>query len=68
MADVANIIREQYGVSVKIDDDATAAKTISGIMPNTSLDLLLSSLEATLDFKITRKNNEIIIEKALRIF
>ena len=63
MVEVANIIREQYGVSVKIDDDSTAAKTISGIMPNTSLDLLLSSLEATSDFKITRKNNEIIIEK-----
>jgi transmembrane sensor len=63
MADVANIIREQYGVSVKIADDATAAKTINGILPNTSLDLLLSSLEATSDFKITRNNNEIIIEK-----
>lgn len=63
MADVADIIREQYGVSVKISDDATAAKTINGIMPNTSLDLLLSSLEATSDFKITRKNNEIIIER-----
>jgi ferric-dicitrate binding protein FerR (iron transport regulator) len=63
MSEVANIIQQQYGVTVKISDDSTAEKTISGIMPNTSLDLLLSSLEATSDFKISRKNNEIIIEK-----
>jgi ferric-dicitrate binding protein FerR (iron transport regulator) len=63
MSEVANIIQQQYGVTVKISDDSTAAKTISGIMPNTSLDLLLSSLEATSDFKIVHINNEIVIEK-----
>jgi transmembrane sensor len=63
IAEAAKMIEEQYGVTVKVADDATASKTISGILPNNNLELLLSSLEATADFKITRNNGEIIIGK-----
>lgn len=63
MAEAARIIHEHYGVKVIIADSSLDAKTITGILPNDSLDVLLRSLEATNDFRITRKDNDIYITK-----
>ncbi len=63
MTDVGRIINEHYGVKVTISDKSLNAVTISGMMENDNLDILLKSLEATNDFKITHKNNEIFISK-----
>ena len=56
----AKKIEEHYGVTVTLTDDSTGNRTISGMMPNDNLDVLLESLQS-LDFHVTRNNNEIII-------
>jgi transmembrane sensor len=62
LRDVASIIKEQYGVTVRLAGETVANKTVSGIMPNDNLNILLKSLEATADFQIIRQGDEIIIQ------
>jgi transmembrane sensor len=59
---LAAIITEQYGVEVKLEDDATGDKTISGILSNNNLDVLLRALELTEKFDVTRKDGIILIK------
>lgn len=59
---VAQKIKELYGLEVVIASNEVAAKTVSGILPNDSLDVLLQALEATAEFKISKKANSIYIE------
>jgi transmembrane sensor len=61
LKDVAAIIEDHYGIKVRIDDKNSASQTISGIMPNDNLDVLLASLEATSEFEIERGPEEIVI-------
>jgi transmembrane sensor len=61
ISDVANIIKEHYGIDVKIQGDNIEEKTITGIMPNDNLDVLLEALQATQEFEINRTDNTIII-------
>src|SRR4029079_16643453 len=63
MQEAVRIIHEHYGVNVIITDTSLNSKPINGILPNNNLDVLLQSLEATNDFKITRKENEISISR-----
>jgi transmembrane sensor len=63
MQEAARIINEHYGVNVIITDSSLNSKLINGILPNNNLDVLLRALEATNDFRITRKDNEISISK-----
>jgi ferric-dicitrate binding protein FerR (iron transport regulator) len=63
MRDVATMINNHYGVTVKLADESIAEKTITGMMPNNNLEDLLEALEATSEFKITRTNNTILIAK-----
>jgi ferric-dicitrate binding protein FerR (iron transport regulator) len=59
--EVAKIISRHYGVKVTVASKAVGESTISGIMPNDNLDVLIQALEATGDYRITRNDNEIII-------
>ena len=61
MREVLTKIREHYNISIRLEDESIADKTITGILPNNSLDILLQSLEATMDFKIIRNKDEILI-------
>lgn len=54
-------IKEHYGEEIIIPDESLAAKTITGILPNDNLDVLLSALEATQEFKVVRKDGRITI-------
>lgn len=54
-------IDELYGVKIKLGNEAIGNKTISGIVPNDNLDVLLEALEATNEFHVVRKDGEIII-------
>ncbi|HYF30769.1 MAG TPA: FecR domain-containing protein [Chitinophagaceae bacterium] len=54
-------IKEHYGVEIIIVDGSLAEKTITGIVPNDNLDVLLSSLEATQEFKVVRNDGRITI-------
>jgi len=61
MKEVVKIIARHYGVKVTIADKSIEEKTISGLMPNDNLDVLIQALEATGDYKITRVGKEITI-------
>lgn len=61
MYEVAKIISRHYGVKVSVTSKTVGESTISGIMPNDNLDVLIQALETTGDYKITKANNEIII-------
>lgn len=62
---LVGIIHEYYGVTVQPADEATASKTISGMLSNDNLDVLLSALEATGDFTVIRDREKIIIKGML---
>ncbi|HTM93027.1 MAG TPA: FecR domain-containing protein [Flavisolibacter sp.] len=59
--DVAKIISRHYGVKVSVTTKAIGESTISGIMPNDNLDVLIQALEATGNYKVARTDNEITI-------
>lgn len=59
--DVANIIKEHYGVEVKLQGNNIGEKTITGIMPNNNLEILLQALNATQDIKAVHSKDSIII-------
>ncbi|MEP6616229.1 MAG: FecR domain-containing protein [Ginsengibacter sp.] len=61
LKEIATIIKDHYGVDVQFADKSVADKTITGIMPNDNLDVLLKALEATLDCNIQHANNKIVI-------
>ncbi len=61
MKDVVSMIRNHYGVVIRLEDDSVGEKTINGIMPNNNLDVLLQAIEATNDFKIMRNDKTIVI-------
>ena len=59
--EIAKIITRHYGIKVDLSDKSIGEKRISGVMPNDNLDILVEALEATGEFRITRKASEIII-------
>lgn len=61
--DAARMIEEHYGIKVTVSDDVPESKALGGMMPNNNLDILLRSIEATNEYKIIRKDAEIIISK-----
>jgi transmembrane sensor len=61
VSDLVRIIKEHYGVTVITADDSLADKTITGIMPNDNLDVLLQTLEGTGNFKVTRGKDTVFI-------
>lgn len=54
-------IEELYGVKITLANTKIGDKLISGIMMNDNLDVLLQALEATTEFHVVRKNEEILI-------
>ncbi len=60
MTEAAKTISRHYGVKVMLDKEV-GDKKITGILPNNNLEELLKALEATMDFKITRTPNQIVI-------
>jgi len=61
--ELVQIIREHYGVSVKLAEEGIGEKTISGILPNDNLDVLLRSMEATLDFEVVQQGDHLLIKR-----
>lgn len=61
LSSVANTIKEHYGVEVQLVGDSVRNITISGILPNNNLDVLIASLEALQEFNISRTDDAIII-------
>jgi ferric-dicitrate binding protein FerR (iron transport regulator) len=63
---LVTIINDHYGVKIKLDNASTGDKTISAILPNNNLDVLLQALEATSEFKIMKDDSNQITIKALQ--
>ena len=61
LKDLAKQMEDLYGVNVMFENDIVAKKPLTSIIANDNLDVLLSALEATGDFKITRNGKEIKI-------
>ncbi|HMH21444.1 MAG TPA: FecR domain-containing protein [Puia sp.] len=61
LRELVTIIHDQYGVDVRLENQ-TGGRTISGIISNDSLETLLQALEATGDFEVERKGNDILIK------
>lgn len=60
MTEAQKLISRHYGVKVTLQGKV-AEETLSGILPNNNLDVLLKALEAAKDFRIEKKDGEIII-------
>ncbi|HVT86456.1 MAG TPA: FecR domain-containing protein [Chitinophagaceae bacterium] len=61
VTEIVRIIKEHYGVDVKINGNNLANQTITGIMPNDNLDVLLQALDATQELKVIRNGDSITI-------
>ena len=63
MLEVCDKINELYGVDMELGADSVELKkrTVTGILPNDNLDILLQALEATSDFKLEHNNNQVIV-------
>jgi ferric-dicitrate binding protein FerR (iron transport regulator) len=62
---VATIIEEQYGVKVKLADPSIGDSTISGILRNDNLPVLLQALETTNDYDVLREGGTITIRASI---
>jgi ferric-dicitrate binding protein FerR (iron transport regulator) len=61
MRELVNIVNDHYGVHLQLADSSIADSTVNGMLPNNNLNVLLQSLEATADYKISRNGDQIII-------
>ncbi len=62
LRDLVSIINIQYGVHARLANEGMGDSTISAIVPNNNLDILLKSLKATSDFDIIRNGDQITID------
>ncbi|HYM95228.1 MAG TPA: FecR domain-containing protein [Chitinophagaceae bacterium] len=61
VTEIVKLIKEHYGVDVKINGNNLANQTITAVMPNDNLDVLLQALDATQELKVIRNGDSITI-------
>jgi len=61
LRDLVTIIDNQYGVHVQLGDASIGDSTISAMLPNDNLEVLLRALQATSDFDIVREGDHVMI-------
>ena len=61
LRELVTIVNDHYGVNLQLQNASLGDSTISGMMPNNNLDVLLQSLNATMEFDIIRKGDQITI-------
>ena len=62
LRDLTTIINDQYGVHIRLANESFGDSTISGILSNNNLDVLLKALKATSDFDVIREGDSITIK------
>ncbi len=60
LEEIAQIITNHYGIKVTLADTELMTKSLTGIMPNNNLEVLLKAIEMGTDIIITRTDEEII--------
>lgn len=63
LQEVATMLEETYGVTVVISDPDLQKQTISGSIPNQSMQTILNGLSTLFDLKVTKQANQIIIQR-----
>jgi len=63
MEEVAEMLRDTYGLTMIVSDPSIMEYKITGTVPNQNLDLLLKGLMEILDVKITREENLLYLNK-----
>jgi len=61
LRELVTIVNDHYGVNLQLENASLGDSTITAILPNNNLDVLLQSLEATSEFDISRKEGQITI-------
>ncbi|MGQ0738294.1 MAG: FecR family protein [Bacteroidota bacterium] len=61
MEKAAEMIKEIYGVEVRLGDEKARSIVLLGLMPNDNLEVLLQSIEASQNCKIARDGNIVTI-------
>ena len=56
---VIQLIKDHYGVTIKLADETLGSITVTGIMPNNNLDDLLKAIELVTDIRINKDGSEI---------
>lgn len=60
--DAVRIIKEHYGVDVKLTDESLGSKPLNGIMANDNLDVLLKAIAEALEIQVINNGKEVIIK------
>ncbi len=63
MSEVKKNLEAIYGIEVVFSDTSIANETITGIMPNDNLEVFIESLQATMAYKVDKKDNVLTISK-----
>lgn len=63
LQEVAKMLEDTYGVHVMIADDDLRKQTLSGTIPNQSMQTILDGLSTLFDLKITQQANRITIQR-----
>lgn len=61
LRELVTLVNDHYGVHLQLADSRIADSTISAILPNNNLEVLLQALDATAEYQVTRENDKIII-------
>lgn len=61
LSEVVTIIKDHYGVNVELADVSVSDKTISGMLPNDNLDVLLQAINATNELEVVHQGDVITI-------
>ena len=61
LRELVTIVNDHYGVNLQLENASLGDSTITAMLPNNNLDVLLQSLEATSEFDIIRKDGQITI-------
>jgi len=64
--ELVTLVNDHYGVHLQLADSSIADSTISAILPNNNLEVLLQALDATAEYGVTRENDKIIISSRQR--
>jgi ferric-dicitrate binding protein FerR (iron transport regulator) len=63
LAEVADMLEDTYGVTIVIADAELRKQTISGTIPNQSMQTILDGLSTLFDLRITQQANRITIQR-----
>ena len=61
LKEVLDILKDTYGLKIKIDDPKLMNMTISGSAPTKNVDLLIGALSEILDLKFIKTGNTLMI-------